>query len=133
MLANHTRGLDAYLHRQAERLEDRQRHLLSESAAVSLPPGIDLANLTTSDLKNICRQRGLKGWSKLRRVDLLTFLEQHLGSEMEGVGGLQQEQEAPRVMSFPGDASRTERLLLLLLRRLGTTEADVDAAWLGLP
>lgn len=50
VLANHTRGLDDYLQRQAGRIEERHGYLLSESAEILLLPGPDLNTLTAGEL-----------------------------------------------------------------------------------
>jgi len=41
------------------------------------------------------------------------------------------ELEPPTIpeLSYPSDANRIERLLLLLLRQLGTASAAIDDAW----
>lgn len=123
ILANHTRGLDDYLQRQAGRIEERHGHLLSESAEILLPPGQDLDTLTAGELQNICRQQRLRGWSKLRRSELITFLQDRMGTELE----------APIIPapSYPHDANRIERMLLLLLQKLGTATEAIDDAWQG--
>jgi len=123
VLANHTRGLDDYLQRQAGRIEERHGHLLSESAEILLPPGQDLDALTSGQLQNICRQQRLRGWSKLRRSELIAFLKERLGTELE----------APAISapSYPHDANRIERLLLLLLQKLGTATEVINDAWQG--
>ncbi|WP_341899530.1 hypothetical protein [Synechococcus sp. UW140] len=123
ILANHTRGLDDYLQRQAGRIEERHGHLLSESAEILLPPGPDLNTLTAGELQNICRQQRLRGWSKLRRNQLITFLKESLGTELE----------APTIPErpYPRDANRIERLLLLLLQKLGTATEVINDAWQG--
>jgi hypothetical protein len=123
VLANHTRGLDDYLQRQAGRIEERHGHLLSESAEILLPPGQDLDTLTAGELQNICRQQRLRGWSKLRRSELIAFLKERLGTELE----------APAIStpSYPHDANRIERLLLLLLQKLGTATEVINDAWQG--
>lgn len=123
ILANHTRGLDDYLQRQAGRIEERHGHLLSESAEILLPPGPDLNTLTAGELQNICRQQRLRGWSKLRRNQLITFLQERMGTELE----------APTIPErpYPRDANRIERLLLLLLQKLGTSTEVINDAWQG--
>jgi len=123
ILANHTRGLDDYLQRQAGRIEERHGHLLSESAEILLPPGPDLNTLTAGELQNICRQQRLRGWSKLRRNQLITFLQERMGTELE----------APTIPAppYPSDANRIERLLLLLLQKLGTATEVINDAWQG--
>jgi hypothetical protein len=82
VLASHTRGLDAYLNRQAQRIDQRHHNLLA-------------------------------------------FLTQHLQSA-----------PAPAPAAVPAvidttDASRSERLLLLLLDQLGVDPEAVQAAWRG--
>ena len=121
ILANHTRGLDDYLHRQAARIEERHSHILSDSAEILLPPGPDLNTLTAGELQNICRQQRLRGWSKLRRSELIAFLQERMGTELE----------APTIPEppYPRDANRIERLLLLLLRQLGTATEVINDAW----
>lgn len=34
----------------------------------------DLMSMKMEDLKNICRENGMKGWSKFRKVDLINFI-----------------------------------------------------------
>lgn len=123
ILANHTRGLDDYLQRQAGRIEARHGHLLSESAEILLPPSPDFNTLTAGELQNICRQQRLRGWSKLRRNQLITFLQERMGTELE----------APTIPEphYPRDANRIERLLLLLLQKLGTASDVINDAWQG--
>ena len=123
ILANHTRGLDDYLLRQADRIEERHGRLLSETADLLLPPGVDLNNLTAGELQNLCRQQGLRGWSKLRRSELIAFLQER-GHAAEAPGPA-----AAPSLPYPPEANRTQRLLLLLLRQLGTTTEAIDAAW----
>jgi hypothetical protein len=123
ILANHTRGLDDYLQRQAGRIEDRHGLLLSETTSLLLPPEQDLATLTARELQDICRREGFRGWSKLRRSELISFLHERLGPDLQTPTD-----PAP---SFPRDASRIERLLLLILRQLGTATEVIDDAWQG--
>jgi hypothetical protein len=138
ILANHTRGLDDYLQRQAHRLDDRQQMLLAETAAFLLPSGLDLEAMTVSELKSLCRQKQFRGWSQLRRDDLLAFVKLQLAAELEATPIQRQEsaEGAPEAeatgMGAPADASRTERLLLLVLRHLGVPQEEVEATWLGL-
>jgi hypothetical protein len=139
ILANHTRGLDDYLQRQAGRIETRQAHLLAESAELLLPPGQDLASLSSGELQNLCRRHRLRGWSKLRRSELIAFLQQQLGPELQAPDELPeiQDDKEPREAaastgprpSYPPDANRTERLLLLLLWQLGSDSAVIEEAW----
>lgn len=134
ILANHTRGLDDYLQRQAHRLDDRQQRLLAETAAFLLPSGLDLEAMTVSELKSLCRQKQFRGWSQLRRDDLLAFVKLQLAAtpiqHQEPAAGAP-EAEATGI-GTPADASRTERLLLLVLRHLGVPQEEVEATWLGL-
>jgi hypothetical protein len=122
VLANHTRGLDDYLQRQAGRIEERHGNLLAETADLLLPSGLDLDSLTAGELQDLCRQNRLRGWSKLKRSDLIAFLRERLGPQ------LQAPPSGPAT-SYPSDASRLERLLLLLLRQLGTASEVIDDAW----
>ena len=124
-LASHTRGLDAYLNRQAQRIDQRHHNLLAETPAVLLPPNRQLDRLSKTELQALCRQHRLRGWSRLRHPDLLAFLTQHLQSA-----------PAPAPAAAPAaidttDASRSERLLLLLLDQLGVDPEAVQAAWRG--
>ncbi len=121
ILANHTRGLDDYLQRQAGRIEERHGNLLAETADLLLPSGLDLDSLTAGELQDLCRQNRLRGWSKLRRSDLIAFLRDRLGPQLQAPSG--------PAASYPSDASRLERLLLLLLRQLGTASKAIDDAW----
>ena len=123
ILANHTRGLDDYLQRQAGRIEERHGQLLSESAEILLPPGPDLNTLTAGELQNICRQQRFRGWSKLRRNQLIAFLQERMGTQLEA----STIPEPP----YPRDANRIERLLLLLLQKLGTASDVINDAWQG--
>jgi hypothetical protein len=138
ILANHTRGLDDYLQRQAHRLDDRQQLLMAETAAFLLPSGLDLEAMTVSELKSLCRQKQFRSWSHLRRDDLLAFVKLQLAAELEATPIQRQEsaEVAPEAeatgMGTPVDASRTERLLLLVLRQLGVPQEEVEATWLGL-
>ena len=138
ILANHTRGLDDYLQRQAHRLDDRQQMLLAETAAFLLPSGLDLEAMTVSELKSLCRQKQFRGWSHLRRDDLLAFVKLQLAAELAATPIQHQEPAAgaPEAedtgIGTPADASRTERLLLLVLRHLGVPQEEVEANWLGL-
>lgn len=122
ILASHTRGLDDYLSRQARRIEERSQNLLAESPAFLLPPDHDFDVMSTAELRDVCRRQHLRGWSKLRRADLLVFLKEQLGPEPAA-------DSTPN--PIPVDASRTERLLLLLLQHLGVPQEQVDAAWRG--
>ena len=84
ILASHTRGLDNYLQRQAQRLDERQQKLLAETASaltpnILMPADYHLEAMTVEELKNICRKQQLRRWSHLRRDELITFLKQALG------------------------------------------------------
>ncbi len=121
VLANHTRGLDDYLQRQAARIEERHGNLLAETAGLLLPAGLDLDSLTAGELQDLCRQNRLRGWSKLRRSDLIAFLRERLDPQLQAPSG--------PATAYPSDASRHERLLLLLLRQLGTASEAINDAW----
>lgn len=125
ILANHTRGLDDYLQRQAERIQERHGNLLSETADLLVTPGLDLNSLSVGELQDICRKNGFRGWSKFRRSDLIAFLQERLGPELETMEGVSALPTPP----YPPEANRIERLLLLLLRQLGTATEAIDGAW----
>ncbi len=131
ILASHTRGLDNYLQRQAQRLDERQQQLLAETASaltpgVLLPADYHLEAMTVEELKNICREQQLRRWSHLRRDELITFLKQALGQEPSPTHA-SSANSGPA--SYPPDANRSERLLLLLLRKLNSSDEEIDAAW----
>jgi hypothetical protein len=119
LLASHTRGLDAYLNRQAQRIDQRHHNLLAETPGFLLPPDLQLDRLSKGELQALCRQHRLRGWSRLRHPDLLAFVTQHLQSA------------PPPDPAAATDASRSERLLLLLLDHLGVAHEAVQAAWRG--
>ena len=137
ILANHTRGLDAYLMRQAQRIEERHQNLLADAPGFLLPPDLNLERMTAGELQMLCRKRRLRGWSKLRRDDLLAFVKRELGPELQAMQILQEEQaeDSPGIHAdgsgVPADANRMERLLLLALRHLGVPPDAVEAAWRG--
>ena len=93
--------------------------------------------MTAGELQTHCRKRRLRRWSKLRRDDLLAFVKQELGPELKTMQILQQEQTETAPGSHfdgsspPADASRTEHLLLLVLRHLDIAADEVEAAWRG--
>lgn len=130
LLASHTRGLDAYLNRQAQRLDDRQHALLAESAALLTPSELPLDQLSKADLQGLCRQHQLRGWSRLRQPELLAFVRQHLEPSPGPERVTPTSDASPNVASREA-ASRTERLLLLLLEHLGVPPEAVQAAWRG--
>ncbi|MFN7901071.1 MAG: hypothetical protein ACK5N0_15700 [Synechococcaceae cyanobacterium] len=153
LLGNHTRGLDAYLQRQATRVEERYQGILANAEGFLLSPDLNFDAMTASELKDVCRSRHLRGWSNLRRDDLLAFVKQQLASEIEISQILQRKQvdqandevtdeapdEAPsggvaqaqadRALGYPDNASRTERLLLLLLSHLDVPPDQQEEAW----
>lgn len=139
ILANHTRGLDDFLQRQGARIEERHQSLLAESAELLLPGGLDLEAMSTRELQSLCRARKLRGWSKLRRENLLAFLHRELGASPMAPGPLEDGEppagtrESAQAPATPdrSDATRTERLLLLLLSHLGVPQELVEAAWTG--
>ena len=141
ILANHTRGLDSYLMRQAKRVEERHQNLLAKAPGFLLPADLNLEEMTAGELQTLCRKRRLRGWSKLRRDDLLAFVKQHLGPELKAMQILQQPKQQEQAAATPGihrvgvatpaDASRSERLLLLVLRYLDVPPDEVEAAWRG--
>lgn len=124
ILASHTRGLDAYLNRQAQRIDDRHQTLLAEASSLLLPPDRPLDGLSKGELQALCREHGLRGWSRLRQPDLLAFVKQHLkGAPASAPAAV------PAIDTT--DASRSERLLLLLLDHLGVAPEALQAAWRG--
>lgn len=131
LLASHTRGLDEHLQSQARRLAQRQVNLMAESQAL-LQSGIDFQALPIADLKTICRDHHLKGWSRLRREELIVFLERHLAPECEQASS-QPSEGNPNAESLgftaPADASRSERLMLLLLNHLQMPPEAIAEAW----
>ena len=145
LLGNHTRGLDAYLQRQASRVEERYQGILADAGGFLLSPDLNFDSMTAAELKNVCRSRHLRGWSNLRRDDLLAFVKQQLASEIEISHILQRQQvdeatdeatsegvaevQADRGPGYPVDASRTERLLLLLLQHLNVPQEQIQTAW----
>lgn len=141
ILANHTRGLDDFLQRQGQRLSERHQTLLKESADLLLPGGLDLDALSTRELQSLCRERKLRGWSKLRRDALLDLLRRELGSALGDTVIQEDPRPSPRdprgAQNSDGgersDATRTERLLLLLLSHLEVPRERVEAAWSGQP
>ena len=131
ILASHTRGLDNYLQRQAQRLDERQQQLLAETANaltpdILMPADYHLEAMSVEELKKICREQQLRRWSHLRRDELITFLKQALGQEPSPT---QASQANSGPASYPPDANRNERLLLLLLRKLNSSVEEIDAAW----
>jgi len=153
LLGNHTRGLDAYLQRQASRVEERYQGILADAEGFLLSPDLNFDSMTAAELKNVCRSRHLRGWSNLRRDDLLAFVKQQLASEIKISQILQRQQvdqandqandeatdeatsegvaeaQADRGPGYPVDASRTERLLLLLLQHLNVPQDQIQTAW----
>jgi hypothetical protein len=129
LLASHTRGLDDYLNRQAQRLDDRQHNLLAESAALMTPSDLHFDQLSKAELQALCRQHHLRGWSRLRHPQLLAFVKQHL-EPSPAPAGVTDANDANDA-NHANDASRSERLLLLLLDHLGVAPEAVQAAWRG--
>ena len=126
LLADHTRGLDAYLKKQGKNIQEREIDLLEETAALQLNSGLDLKSLSKKELQKICRENKLKGWSKLRQKDLISFLKKNIASEANSHSS----DEDNRTSSiYPADSNRTERLLILLLRQINTPQEDINTAW----
>ena len=77
----------------------------------------------------------------MRREALLAFLRHELGPALTDTGGL--EDSPPQALNrrsaenpdaaVRSDATRTERLLLLVLSHLGVPPEVVEAAWTGRP
>jgi len=147
LLGNHTRGLDAYLQRQATRVEQRYQGILDDAEGFLLPPDLNLDAMTATELQGLCRSRRLRGWSKLRRDDLLAFVKDNLAHEIEmmrllhkdplgvaspagpTVDAEEPQTDWPDESAWPAEASRTERLLLLLLQHLNVPMEKILAAW----
>ena len=137
LLANHTRGLDAYLQKQGRNINERQATLISESADLKLQQGIDLNHLSKTKLQELCREQGFRGWSKLCKAELHSFIERELSIEIDALEKAHtsesfennSSQDSPLQFIYPADSSRPERLLLLLLRQLGTSKEDIEVAW----
>ena len=127
LLADHTRGLDAYLKKQGENIQEREIDLLEETAALQLNSGLDLKSLSKKELQNICRENKLKGWSKLRQKDLISFLKKHITSEASSHNSSVDDHRPSSI--YPSDSNRTERLLILLLRQINTPQEDINTAW----
>jgi len=83
LLADHTRGLDAYLNRQSQHIQEREVELIEEAAALQLTQTLNLEALSKSELKGICRRKKLKGWSKLRQIDLIAFIRSEVGADLK--------------------------------------------------
>lgn len=89
-LATHTRSLEEHFDKQEAFLALRH-HELEEAATEMLPAAKDaagaleialapivkgeLALLTVSDLKSLCSKSGLKGFSKYKKAELVSFLK----------------------------------------------------------
>ena len=126
LLADHTRGLDAYLKKQGENIQEREIDLLEETATLQLNSGLDLKSLSKKELQNICRENKLKGWSKLRQKDLISFLKKNIASEANSHSS---DEDNLTSSIYPADSNQTERLLILLLRQINTPQEDINTAW----
>ncbi len=126
LLADHTRGLDAYLKKQGENIQEREIDLLEETATLQFNSGLDLKSLSKKELQNICRENKLKGWSKLRQKDLISFLKKNIASEANSHSS---DEDNLTSSIYPADSNRTERLLILLLRQINTPQEDINTAW----
>jgi hypothetical protein len=82
--------------------------------------GTPISDGLGADLQALCRELQLRGWSRLRQSDLLAFVRQH-----------RQPPPAPESVIHASEASRTERLFLLLLDHLGVAPEALQAAWRG--
>ena len=126
LLADHTRGLDAYLKNQGKHIQEREIDLLEETATLQFNSGLDLKSLSKKELQNICRENKLKGWSKLRQKDLISFLKKNIASEANSHSS---DEDNLTSSIYPADSNRTERLLILLLRQINTPQEDINTAW----
>jgi hypothetical protein len=133
ILGSHLRGLDEHLGRQQQRLILREERILQESCDLLPAAALDLESLSKEQLRDLCRQQKLKGWSKLRRELLIALLKQFFDQP-------QGESPSPAPLadattqggSFNRDeASRMERLLLLLLDHLQVSPLLIEDAWRG--
>ena len=126
LLADHTRGLDAYLKKQGKNIQEREIDLLEETATLQFNSGLDLKSLSKKELQKICRENKLKGWSKLRQKDLISFLKKNIASEANSHSS---DEDHCTASIYPADSNRTERLLILLLRQINTPQEDINTAW----
>ena len=126
LLADHTRGLDAYLKKQGKNIQEREIDLLEETATLQLNSGLDLKSLSKKELQNICRENKLKGWSKLHQKDLIGFLKKNIASEANSHSS---DEDNLTSSIYPADSNQTERLLILLLRQINTPQEDINTAW----
>ena len=135
LLGSHLRGLDEHLGRQQQRLVLREERLLNESLGLLPAAALDLESLSKEELKALCRQHKLKGWSKLRRQALIALLGRSLVPPPRESPQPDSRPGAPTqasAFSHPG-ASRSERLLLLLLDHLDVPRPLIEQAWQGTP
>ena len=159
LLGNHTCGLDAYLQRQASRVEQRYQGILADADGFLLPPDLNLETMSKGELQALCRSRRLRGWSNLRRDDLLAFVKDKLGRDIEMSRLLHQqslaeatpaestaeaagpepnrpdgshcldETDLPDGSAYFAEATRSQRLLLPLLQHLNVPLQQILAAW----
>lgn len=94
-------------------LDDSHHTLLAESNALLSASDLQLDQLSKAELQTLCREHQLWGWSRLHQSELLAFVRKHL----------EPSPAAEPVIHF-SDASRMERLLLLLLDHLGVAPED---------
>jgi hypothetical protein len=135
ILGSHLRGLDEHLGRQQKRLVLREERLLQDSLDLLPAAAVDLESLSKEKLKALCRQHKLTGWSKLRRESLIDLLTRSLVQPPGESLPLDSPPGAPSPspsgsFSYKG-ASRSERLLLLLLDHLQVPAQRIEQAWQG--
>ena len=80
VLARHTRGLSEYLHAQATRIQLREadvmNNLLDVSEGVKNSPPLDtLDKFKVKELKALCKKRGIKGYTRKRKPELVQLLK----------------------------------------------------------
>ncbi len=80
LLASYHPALEGMLTEKAGRLDP---HLLKTSPGFLLPPDLDLEAMTATELQALCRRKHLRGWSKLRRAELVAFVQRELASEIQ--------------------------------------------------
>jgi hypothetical protein len=135
ILGSHLRGLDEHLGRQQQRLVLREERLLQDRLDLLPAAAVDLESLSKEELKTLCRQHKLTGWSKLRRESLIDLLTRSLVQPLGDSLPLDSQSGSPPPSgSFSHEgASRSERLLLLLLDHLQVPAQRIEQAWQGPP
>ncbi|MCX5944352.1 MAG: hypothetical protein NTZ53_03390 [Cyanobacteria bacterium] len=133
ILGSHMRGLDEHLGRQQQRLVLREERLIQDSCELLPAAAVDLESLSKEALRDLCRQHKLTGWSRLRRDLLIDLLKKSIATDPEDSP---ERELLTNATSQPGSvrreaASRSERLLLLLLDHLQVPPLLIEDAWQG--